>query len=110
MIIILDRKITNKEFEQAREVYNDYIKTVIDVQRNILAVGGEYHIDCEEVLLQSGSKQENLYGGGYRVSTKEVEYMAMSNFKPAFGRATYEIMDKDIRTKLETLTKNFLAI
>lgn len=110
MIIILDRKITLEEFEQAREVYQDYIKTVIDIEKGVLAVGGEYHIDCEEVLIKSGSKFENLYGGGYRISTEEVEYMAMSNFKPAFKKTTYEIMDKDIREKLFKLTKEYLEI
>lgn len=110
MIVILKQKITSEEFEQAREVYNDYMKTVIDVENNLLAVGGEYHIDCEEVLVQNGSKPENLYGGGYRVSTGEIEYMAMSNYKPALGRTTYEIMDPQIREKLKELTERFLVL
>ena len=82
----------------------------MDVEKEILAIGGEYHIDCEDVLVKSGSKQANLYGGGYRVSTKEVEYMAMSNFKPALNKTTFEIMDKNIRIKLEGLTKKYLEI
>lgn len=110
MIIVLDRKITPEEFEQAREIYEDYIKTVIDIEKNILAVGGEYHIDCEEVLIKMGSKLENLYGGGYRISDKEIEYMAMSNYKPALGKTTYEIMDKNIREQLYKLTKEYLEI
>ena len=110
MIIVLDRKITKKEFEQAREVYEDYIKTVVDMENDILAVGGEFHIDCEEVLLKQGSKLENLYGGGYRISTKEVEYMAMSNFKPALGKTTYEVSDANVREKIYKLTKEFLEI
>jgi len=110
MIIVLERKITPEEFKQAREVYKDYIKTVVDVEKGVLAVGGEYHIDCEEVLIRTGSKLENLYGGGYRVSTKDVEYMAMSNYKPALDKTTYEIMDKDIRDKLYKITKEYLEI
>jgi len=110
MIIILNRKITPEEFEKAKEVYKDYIKTVIDVEKNVLAVGGEYHVDCEDALIKSGSKQENLYGGGFRVSTKEVEYMAMSNYKPALGKVTYEIMDMDVRKKLENLTREYLEL
>ena len=110
MILILDRKITSEEFQQAKEAYDDYIKTVIDIERNILAIGGEYHIDCEEILVNSGSKLENLYGGGYRVSTKEVEYMAMSNYKPTVGKVTYEIMDEKIRKKLKELIERFLII
>ena len=110
MILVLNRKITPEEFERAREVYKDYIKTVIDIKNNILAVGGEYHIDCEEVLIKQGSKQENLYGGGYRISTKEIEYMAMSNYKPSLNRLTYEIADPKIRAQIEMLTKEFLII
>lgn len=95
---------------KAREAYDDYIKTVIDIEKNILAIGGEYHIDCEEVLIKYGSKQENLFGGGYRISTKEVEFMAMSNFKPALGKVTYEISDPSVREKLEQLTRIYLEI
>ena len=65
MVLALDHKITPQEFEQSREIYNDYIKIVIDMERDVIAVGGEFHIDCEDVLLKQGSKLENLYGGGY---------------------------------------------
>ena len=51
MIIILDRKISKEEFQQACEIYSDYIKTVIDIEKDIIAVGGEFHIDCEEALI-----------------------------------------------------------
>lgn len=110
MIIVLNSKITTEQFKQACEVYPDYIKTVIDIEKNILAVGGEYHIDCEEALINQGSKLEHLYGGGYRVSTKEVEYMAMSNFKPNLDKTTYEIMDPNVRQMLFKLTKEYLEI
>lgn len=110
MIIILNRKITPQELEQAREAYPDYIKIVIDIKKNILAVGGEYHLDCEEVLLKQGSKQEDLYGGGYQISTGKIEYMALSNYKPALKRLTYEIADLKIRQQLEQLTKQFLEL
>ncbi len=110
MILILDRKITQEELKKAREVYKDYIKTVIDVERDLLAIGCEYHIDCEEELIRMGSKMEDLYGGGYKLDTKEVEYMALSNYKPTQGKTTYEIMDEDIRQKLYKLTKEYLEI
>ncbi|MFH1899098.1 MAG: DUF5674 family protein [Patescibacteria group bacterium] len=110
MILTLDRKITPEEFKQAQEAYSDYIKTIVDIEKNIMVVGGEYHIDCEEVLIRSGSKLENLFGGGYRVSTKEIEYMAMSNYKPALGKTTYEIMDENARNKLKELTEKYLMI
>jgi hypothetical protein len=110
MIIILDRKITEDELAKAREDYEDYIKIVADVDKSILAVGGEFHIDAEEILIKSGSRQDSLYGGGYRPSTKAVEYMAMSNYKPALGKNTYEVMDEKVRNKLYKLVKEFLEL
>lgn len=110
MIFILDRKITPDEFEKSREFYSDYIKTVVDIEKSVIAVGGEFHMDCEEVLIANGSKLENLYGGGYRISTKEIEYMAMSNLKPSLNKTTYEIMDPAIRLKIYELTKKYLEL
>ncbi len=110
MILVLNRKITPEEFDQACEVYKDYIKIVVDIEQDIMCVGGEYHIDCEEALNKNGSKQENLYGGGYRVSTKEIEYMAMSNYKPSQGKTSYEIIDENARKKLKELTEKYLIL
>lgn len=110
MIFILNKKITKEKFDKARECYQDYVKTVADIKRNLLAVGGEFHIDCEEELLKTGSRQEDLFGGGYRISTKEVEYMAMSNYKPHLGMTTYEIMDNEVRQKINELTRQYLEL
>lgn len=110
MVLVLDRKITQDEFQKALEDYEDYIKVVVDIEKDVIVVGGEYHIDGEEVLIQSGSLRENLYGGGYRPSTKEVEYMAMSNYKPALGKTTYEITDLGVREKLKNLVQKFLEL
>ncbi|NJN11246.1 MAG: hypothetical protein HC815_26020 [Richelia sp. RM1_1_1] len=38
----------------------------MDIERRILAGGGEMHYDCEQVLLENGSQQENLWGAGWR--------------------------------------------
>ena len=110
-IKIVENSISLRDLKDlAKEVFGDMVKAVVDLEKEIMAVGGEYHIDCEEVLIKQGSKLENLYGGGYRVDTKEVEYMAMSNFKPTLGKTSYEIMDKDIRDKIYKLTMDYLEI
>lgn len=108
MILILDSPATSEQIEQLQEVYPDYIKVVADIEKNIIAAGGEYHIACEEVLIRSGSKHENLFGGGYDIKEKKVEFAALTNYKPALGYVTYEISDVKIREKLEELTRKFL--
>lgn len=36
-------------------VLGTYIKLAVDVEREILAGGGEYHADCEEILFAEGN-------------------------------------------------------
>lgn len=60
--------------------------------------------------LQQGVQSLSLLRDQEILSTKEVEFMAMSNYKPALGRVTYEIMDIEVRKKLEQLTREFLEL
>jgi len=39
-----------------------YIKLAVDVRQGILAGGGLMHADCEAVLLDNGSLQEDIWG------------------------------------------------
>src|SRR4030042_6255358 len=61
-IHILRQRATEKEIQEMLEELQNYIKSAVDVERNILAGGGEYHADCEEALLEDGSCQENIWG------------------------------------------------
>jgi hypothetical protein len=45
--------------------FTDMVKFVADVERNIIAVGGELHADAEAVLLDNGSRQQDLWGANY---------------------------------------------
>lgn len=46
----------------AEQQFGDMVKVVVDVARRIMAVGGELHSDEESVLLESGSRQADLWG------------------------------------------------
>jgi len=37
------------------------VKAVVDVEEEIMALGGELHADGNAMLFQEGSKQENLW-------------------------------------------------
>ena len=103
MVIFYEKPTLKEDLIKLLEDYPDYIKIVVDIEKNILAAGGKYHIDGEEILIREGSKQESLYGGGYNMITREIEYMAMSNYKPQFGHITYEIADEKIRARFREI-------
>lgn len=55
-IHIIRQRATEDEIQEMLEELGTYIKLSVDVEREILAGGGEYHADCEEVLLEDGSR------------------------------------------------------
>jgi len=44
------------------EAQGSYIKLAVDIARGVVVGGGEYHADCEEILLERGSRQEDIWG------------------------------------------------
>jgi hypothetical protein len=62
-IRIIKEPITFEELKKiAEERYVDMIKAVVDVEKEIIALGGDLHSDEEAFLLEVGSLQENLWG------------------------------------------------
>lgn len=109
MILIIREKATKEQKRQmAEDLGGFYIKIVIDIEREILAGGGERHFDGEQTLLDDGSKQENLWGGGIDVKTDEIDYNSMINLRPRQGNDSRDILSKEIRKKFDEMVKNLL--
>lgn len=98
MIIILTKKATSQDLKKASEDYKTYIKITIDIVKEIVAIGGEYHADAEKLLLAQGSSQKNIWGGGLDLVLKRFETNAMINLRPQQNSST-EILDEKIRAK-----------
>jgi len=60
---IIKSPITKSELMAiAQERFGDMVKAVVDIEQGIMAIGGELHADEEALLIEQGSKQENLWG------------------------------------------------
>ena len=60
--IIVAKQITMDEIKKlANFWFGDFVKAVVDLDLQIMAVGGELHADQEAILLARQSKQENLW-------------------------------------------------
>lgn len=58
----------------------------VDVEQKIAAGGAEMHYECEEVLLEAGSKQRNIWRVGWFWQTREVRYDSFINIRPPQNR------------------------
>ena len=98
---------TKEEIESLRDEFDTYIKTVIDIQEKTCSAGANRHFESEKILLEQGSKQENLWGGGIDIETKMIDFNSFINIRPANNNQSNEILDQTIRKKYEKLTKYF---
>ena len=64
MIITKNELYTKEEINKLRELFDVYIKTVIDIKKKICSAGCDRHFDSEKILLEQGSEQKDVWGGG----------------------------------------------
>lgn len=108
MILIIRQKATAEEIKKMAEDFDGYIKVVVDAEQGILAGGGERHFDAEQILLDNGSDQENLWGGGLDLETKEIDYNSVINLRPRQGNPSRDILSKETRRKFDKIVKELL--
>ena len=107
MVIIKDSPYTKEEIKKLSELFEVYIKTVFDVKKGICCAGCDRHFECEKKLLESGSKQNDLWGGGIDLETKNIDCNSMINIRPKDNNRSNEIQNPDIRERVEKLTEEF---
>ena len=93
----------------SNEIDGFYIKVVADLEKKILAAGAKMHVDEEQILLEKGSRKEDLWGGGYDLEIKEVTFDSIINNKPGVN-ASSEILDPLIRKRFEKILKKILNV
>lgn len=107
MIITKSEPFTKEEIEKLREMFDTYIKTVIDVDRKICSAGMDRHFEGEEILIDQGSKQSDIWGGGIDLETKMIDFNSFINIRPNDNNNSNEILNPKIRDEYESLTKHF---
>lgn len=107
MIITQDKPFSLEQVERLKETFPDYIKTVIDLRRHLCSAGADRHIESEKILIEDNSRQEDLWGGGVDVETKEINIDSMINIRPAQNNRSNQIQDPATREKFEELSRYF---
>ncbi len=65
MIHLLKEKAISTQIHDMLQEYENMIKIVVDIRRRVLSGGGEMRADCESVLLEDGSEQDDLWGANW---------------------------------------------
>jgi len=111
VIITKSEPYTAEEIEELKKTFsNGYIKTVIDIKREICSAGADRHFESEKVLLDEGSKQSDIWGGGIDPNTQIIDLESFINIRANQNNNDNVILDMHIREKYENLTKFFFRI
>lgn len=108
-IKIVENSISKSELEAlAKGQFGDFVKAVVDIEKSIMAIGGELHADEEKVLLEQGSNQEDLWGVNFRFKADEdecIEFNSMINIRPSQGNRSRGVESEDVRKKIKMVVK-----
>jgi hypothetical protein len=110
MIIVREPTTSEKIREMAEPFFGLRIKLAVDVTREILAGGGELHFDCEQLLLDDGSQQENIWGADWYPQTKEVGFESIINIRPRQQNMAMEVRDLQLKARIEKIVRYLLEV
>ena len=107
MIQLLREPATAQDVKEMLEVHESYIKVAVDIRRGVLAGGGEFHADCESVLVEDGSQREDVWGADWLPDAQVVRCSALINIRPRVN-AAMDIQDPTIRQQVEAIVRRLL--
>jgi len=88
------------------------VKAVVDVRRELMALGGELHADEEALLIDDGSQQADLWGINIypdRSPGERVEFDSMINVRPAQGNRSRSIEDPGMQSRIQEIVSRLVV-
>jgi hypothetical protein len=90
--------------DMASKMFGNLVKADVDVAQKIIVLDGELHADIEALMLENGSKQQDLWGINLypeKYGTDEfVEFDSMINLRPRQGNMSRYVEDANIRQQI----------
>lgn len=109
---IVTEKISLEEVRAiAKATFGNLVKAVIDIEQEIMVLGGELHSDEEAWLLENGSQQKNLWGINIYPELKGdefIEFDSLINLRPSFGNQSRGVESQEIKERILKLVDKLI--
>lgn len=92
--------------------YGNMVKGVVDIEREILALGGEYHMDANVILVEDGSKQDSVWGFNVHLERPRgewIEYRSLINIRPRQNNRGMLIEDQALQERMKSIINKRIA-
>lgn len=83
--------------------FGDFVKAVVDIRLEVMAVGAQLHADEEAFLLDSRSQQGDLWGINiWQEKPREewIEFDSMINLRPSWGNRSRGVDDPEVQRQI----------
>jgi hypothetical protein len=111
MKIIKNPISLNIIWESRKTDFNEMMKIVVDVKKEILAIDAEMHADLENLLIMNNSEQQNLWGANiypFNEGDDYMEYTSFINIRPSQNNRSMEVKDVEIRMKIMQIVNHLI--
>ena len=106
---IVKEKIEIAELKEMTKMFGNMVKAVVDIEKGIMAVDAELHMDLLQLLMESEhSEPKDCWGINlYPEKTGEdfLEFDSMVNLKPAFDNRSRGIESAQTREKITKIVE-----
>ena len=112
---IISKKISRDELNKMDSGYfEDKIKAVVDIEKQIIGVDAELHADIEGALIEEGSELRNLWGINFLADEDEIEefvkFDSLINIHPKQNNRSRYVEDEKIRNKVLEVVEKWIEI
>jgi hypothetical protein len=113
MKIVKDKIEIPELKEMAKKMYDNLVKAMVDIEKEIIAVDAGLHADLMEFLIEKeNSEPKDIWGINIfpdKSGQDLIEFDSMMNIKPAFGNRTRGVDDENIRKKIIEIVNKLIA-
>ena len=109
---IVSQPISRADLAKVAEAqFGDWIKAVVDVSSGLMAIGGDLHADDEALLLEHGSRQQDVWGINLYLEEdgpEWIEFDSLINIRPGQGNRSRGVDDDRTRERIRALVESLL--
>lgn len=102
--------INDQKINELKKKYGRYAKITADIVEGWIVIGPKLHADGEKILLEHGSGNKDIWGGGINLNNFEIDTTAVMNLRPNLNNNSMEILAPDRREKFISKVKNIFGI
>jgi hypothetical protein len=92
--------------------FGELVKAVVDIERGLMVVDADMHADEEALLLETGSRQVNLWGinlhPGDFGTPGFVEFDSVINIRPRQGNRSRSVEEPQVRAAIVALVSRLV--